>query len=252
MIFILLLIGFLAGILSGLFGIGGGVLIVPALILAGLPPVKAMGISIAALLPPVGIFGVLIYRREKLVNFKAGFYIALGLFLTIWIGAYLANNVFDASFLKRAYGVFLLYISTRFLGPFKKVKPGTVLIDSKDESDSTLGFLLVGCGAGLLSGMFGIGGGAVIIPSLTAFFHFSPKRATGTSLTVLLPPVGLLGAWVYYTQGNLPVDQAWPVIVGLLVGTIFGANLSVKLSENLVKKMFGIFLLLIAIKYIFF
>lgn len=252
MILIFLLIGFLAGILSGLFGIGGGVLIVPALILAGLAPAEAIGTSLAALLPPVGIFGVLIYRRERLVNVKAGLLIAFGLFLMVSFGAYLSNNILNASSLKMAYGLFLLYVSYRFLGPFKKKVAGEELPTVKTERDSWIGYFMVGCFAGLLSGMFGIGGGAVIIPCLTTFFHYSPKRAAGTSLMVLLPPVGILGAWVYYSQGNLPFTAAWPVVVGLLIGTLLGANLSVKLPENLVKKMFGIFLLLIAIKYIFF
>ena len=252
MILVFLFIGFLAGILSGIFGIGGGVLIVPALMIAGLAPAEATGTSLAALLPPVGIFGVLIYRRERLVNVKAGLLIAFGLFLTMSLGAYLANNVLDAGSLKVSYGIFLFYVSYRFLGPFKKKESGDTIIDSKDERDSTLGYFVLGCFAGVLSGLFGIGGGAIIIPSLTAFFHYSPKRAAGTSLMVLLPPVGLLGAWVYYSQGNLPIDKAWPVVIGLLLGTIIGANLSVKLSENLVKKMFGVFLLLIAIKYVFF
>lgn len=252
MILLFLFIGFLAGVLSGIFGIGGGVLIVPALIMAGLAPAEAIGTSLAALLPPVGIFGVLIYRRERLVNFKAGLLIALGLFLTMSFGAYLSNSVLDASSLKIAYGLFLLYVAFRYLGPFRKLEPGAYPLDSKPERDSTLGYFLVGCLAGILSGMFGIGGGAVIIPCLTGFFHYSPKRASGTTLMVLLPPVGLLGAWVYYSQGNLLFDKAWPVVVGLMIGTIVGANLSVRLPENLVKKMFGIFLLLIAIKYVFF
>jgi uncharacterized membrane protein YfcA len=251
-LFLFLFIGFLAGILSGIFGIGGGVLIVPLLILVGLSPAEAMGTSLTALLPPVGIFGVLVYRRERLVNFKAGLVIALGLFLTMSFGAYLANSVLDASSLKMAYGLFLGYVSYRFLGPFRRKSGGAVVVDVPAERNSTLGYFLVGSLAGVLSGMFGIGGGAVIIPCLTAFFHYSPKRAAGTSLMVLLPPVGCLGAWVYYTEGNLPLDKAWPVVLGLLIGTLFGANLSVKLPENLVKKMFGVFLLLIAIKYVFF
>jgi uncharacterized membrane protein YfcA len=252
MLFIFLFIGFLAGILSGVFGIGGGVLIVPLLILVGLSPAEAMGTSLMALLPPVGIFGVLVYSRERLVNFKAGLVIALGLFLTISLGAYLANSVLDASSLRVAYGIFLFYVSYRFLGPFCCKSLDVEREDVPVEGNSILGYFLVGGLAGVLSGMFGIGGGAVIIPCLTAFFHYSPKRAAGTSLMVLLPPVGCLGAWVYYTKGNIPLDKAWPVVLGLLIGTLFGANISMQLPENLVKKMFGVFLLFIAIKYVFF
>src|SRR4026209_17090 len=83
-------------------------------------------------------------------------------------------------------------------------------------------FLLIGLGAGVLSGLFGIGGGVVIVPALIFIARIQPQTATGTSLAALLLPVGALGAWEYYKTGNLN-PLAWLLIaVGLFIGAGFG------------------------------
>jgi uncharacterized membrane protein YfcA len=109
-IFILLLIGLVAGIASGLFGIGGGVLIVPGLVfLLGLSQHMATGTSLAILLPPVGIAAVLEYYRHGNVDLKAAFIVAASLLVGAWVGALLANHLRDAH-LRLAFGVFVVGI----------------------------------------------------------------------------------------------------------------------------------------------
>ncbi|OPY18043.1 MAG: hypothetical protein A4E74_00838 [Syntrophus sp. PtaB.Bin075] len=104
---LLLLIGFIAGIAAGLFGIGGGVLIVPALVyLAGFPLHTAVGTSLAILLPPVGLAAVLTYYRYGQVNLKAALIVAAALFLGSWLGAILANHL-SGPHLKLAFGIFV-------------------------------------------------------------------------------------------------------------------------------------------------
>lgn len=109
-------------------------------------------------------------------------------------------------------------------------------------------YLLIGLGAGVLSGLFGIGGGIVIVPALVFFAEFAQKRATGTSLAALLLPVGIAGAWVYWKDGNVDIKAAGLVAVGLAIGAFGGAKLVHYLEPNMLKKMFAIFLVGVAAK----
>jgi uncharacterized protein len=107
-------------------------------------------------------------------------------------------------------------------------------------------FLLLGLAAGVLSGLFGIGGGIVIVPALIFIASFTPIQATGTSLGALLLPVGIFGAWEYYRNGNLDVAAALLIALGLAIGAWFGARLAHEISPLMLKRLFGIFLLVVA------
>ena len=107
-------------------------------------------------------------------------------------------------------------------------------------------FIAVGFVAGILSGIFGIGGGVVIVPALIILAGLTPIAATGTSLGALLLPVGALGAWEYYRQGDLkPVASLW-VALGLFFGAWLGAKLAHHLTPDQLRKSFAIFLVLVA------
>lgn len=109
-------------------------------------------------------------------------------------------------------------------------------------------FLAIGFGAGILSGLFGIGGGIVIVPALLAFAHMRPATATGTSLGSLLLPVGLLGAWEYYRNGDLDVRAALLIAAGLTVGAYFGARVAHLFSPVTAKRAFAVFLVAVAVR----
>ncbi|MFL5538743.1 MAG: sulfite exporter TauE/SafE family protein [Longimicrobiaceae bacterium] len=111
-----------------------------------------------------------------------------------------------------------------------------------------IAFLLIGLGAGVLSGLFGIGGGVVIVPALIYLARMQPQAATGTSLAALLLPVGALGAWEYYRHGNLEVGAGLVVALGLFLGAGIGAKLSLELSPTVLRRAFAVFLALIAIR----
>jgi uncharacterized protein len=109
-------------------------------------------------------------------------------------------------------------------------------------------FLAIGLTAGVLSGLFGIGGGILIIPSLIFFAQFHTKLAIGTSLGAMLLPVGLLGAYAYYQDGNLNIKASLLIGLGLFLGAYAGARLAQTLSGPTLQRMFAIFMVLMAIR----
>lgn len=112
-------------------------------------------------------------------------------------------------------------------------------------------FIIIGIIAGILSGLFGIGGGIVIIPALVIFLGFDQLTAQGTSLAILLPPVGLLGFLEYYKKGNVNLTAAIIICIFLAIGAKFGARFAQQLPMPTMKKVFGAFLILVGIKTIF-
>jgi uncharacterized membrane protein YfcA len=113
-----------------------------------------------------------------------------------------------------------------------------------------LKMLLLGATAGVLSGMFGIGGGLVIVPALVVIFGFPVKTAVGTSLFVILLPTGLLGAWEYWKNGNMKVAAGLWVALGLFFGAYVGAQVAGSLSQITMKRVYAIFLLVVAIYFL--
>jgi hypothetical protein len=112
--------------------------------------------------------------------------------------------------------------------------------------------LLIGLAAGMLSGMVGIGGGVVIVPALVYFLAFSQKTAQGTSLAMLMFPVGILGVWQYYKQGHVDFKIVVFVALGFILGSLLGSKISLGMSDDKVKKFFGIVMLLVSLKMLFF
>ena len=112
--------------------------------------------------------------------------------------------------------------------------------------------LLIGLAAGFLSGLIGIGGGVIIVPALVILLGFSQKLAQGTSLGILLLPVGILAVMQYYKQGYLNVNFVAIVAVAFVLGGFLGSKLALSLSDEKMKKIFAIVMLLIAIKMLFF
>ncbi|MDB4950117.1 MAG: permease [Gemmatimonadetes bacterium] len=109
-------------------------------------------------------------------------------------------------------------------------------------------YLLVGLCAGVLSGLFGIGGGILIVPALMLLAKMEPTTATGTSLGALLLPVGALGAYEYYKAGHINVLASAMIACGLFVGAFFGAKYVQGLSPITLKRLFSAFLVLVAIR----
>jgi len=111
-----------------------------------------------------------------------------------------------------------------------------------------LAYVLLGIAAGVLSGLIGIGGGIIIVPALVFFFGFTQLKAQGTTIALMVPPIGLLAAWTYYQKGYVDIKVAALVCLGFVVGGLVGANIATGLSNVVLEKVFGIILLFIALK----
>ena len=112
-------------------------------------------------------------------------------------------------------------------------------------------YLLLGFVAGIFSGLLGIGGGTVVVPALVYLFGMTQHKAQGTILAAFLPPVALLAFLKYYHSGNVDLMAAALVALGIFLGGYFGGTLSLSLSEFALKKVFGVFLLVVAAQLIF-
>jgi uncharacterized membrane protein YfcA len=254
----LILIGAAAGVFAGLFGIGGGIIIVPSLILlAGFPLVKATGTSLAAILLPVGILGVIAYYRARIIDLRASAYIAAGLLTSVVVGAWLANTL-PVELMRKLFAVFCLYVGWNFIDPvgrYRKMRGLPVKAKPEPEAlprPAPWPLLGIGLLAGVMAGMFGIGGGNIIVPLLTLALHYPPKRAIATSLGAILFPFGIPGVLYYQRAGNLDLGAAAWIAGGLFVGTVFGALITISLPSRTVKLLYGVFLVFVAVRFFFF
>jgi uncharacterized membrane protein YfcA len=115
-------------------------------------------------------------------------------------------------------------------------------------------FLITGLCAGVLAGLFGVGGGLVVVPMLVFLVGFSQQAAAGTSLVALLAPVGAAGVYAFYQAGKINATHfkaGLLISLGMFVGSYFGARLSLAMSDFLLKRVFSIFLFAVAVKFWF-
>lgn len=252
----LLVLGVVAGVLSGMFGIGGGVVIVPMLTtFFGLTLQQAVGTSLTALLMPVGIFAVITYYRAGKLRIPVAALVGAGLLFGAWAGAQIALQL-PTSILRQLYGVFLLYAAWRFIEPRKWLaeargqRPPAPDPVARDSFPPLLLFA-VGLGAGVISGLFGVGGGIVIVPALVGLLRFDQKLAVGTSLAALLLPVSAGAVITYYQAGLLDLRFAALVAAGLVGGAFIGAKIALGLPSSTIKRLYGIFLVAVGLRFLF-
>lgn len=112
-------------------------------------------------------------------------------------------------------------------------------------------YLLLGLVAGIFSGLIGIGGGIILVPAMVLLFGLSQHTAQGTTLALMVPPIGLLAAWTYYKQGFIDLKIAGLVCLGFFVGGLVGAKFATGVSDQVLRKIFGAVLLVASLKMIF-
>lgn len=112
--------------------------------------------------------------------------------------------------------------------------------------------VLIGLAAGMLSGLVGVGGGLIVVPALVFFLGFTQHSAQGTSLGLLLLPAGILAVMQYYRHGDIDIKAVGILAVGFVIGGYFGSKLALSLPQVTVKKIFAVFMILVAVKMLFF
>ncbi|MDI3525878.1 MAG: uncharacterized protein PWR03_61 [Tenuifilum sp.] len=110
--------------------------------------------------------------------------------------------------------------------------------------------LAVGLMAGFVGGALGLGGGIIIVPALIYILHFSQHEAQGTSLMVLLFPVGIFAVINYYKAGYIDWKLSLILMLGVVIGSYFGSKVSINIPDDILKKIFGIFIILVGLKMI--
>jgi uncharacterized protein len=238
--------GLMGGALSGLFGIGGGVVLVPLLGLAlHLDQHEAQGLTLAAMLLPNGAPAVWHYRQAGVrVQWRLVGLLILGFIGGVWFGARIANLI-PAVPLRWCFITFLLWMAIRAFLPKSNVEA--------HETDAlrfnplvVLIAVCIGACGGLGSGLLGIGGGIVLIPLMRRFFRLNQHEAQVTSLAVMLPPIGLPGIWVYAQGHPLPWKPLGMVAFGFAIGAYLGARLATRLRGPKLQRIFAGMILLLA------
>lgn len=108
-------------------------------------------------------------------------------------------------------------------------------------------YIILGLLAGTISGLIGIGGGVVVVPVLIYLFGFSQHEAQGTTLAMLVPPIGLLAAWQYYRGGHVNLSVAALICLGFVFGGLLGARFATAISDTALRRVFGVALLLVSL-----
>ena len=250
MIFMILLLGLAVGVLVGLLGIGGGVVLVPAMVyLLHMDQHLAQGTSLFILLPPIGLGALREYWKQGQVDLNAGILCALGMLVGAYAGSLIALPMPSRN-LRGLFGCFLML--SGFLLWRKAQLEGRATGRVEDEAVAKAqgfgqgaGIFAIACVCGIASGMFGVGGGVLLVPLLGLLFAFSQHRAQGTSLVALIFPTGGLALMAYSKQGFVSWKAGLLLIPGIFLGGIAGAILAKKIKPRKMRQVFaGILVLL--------
>ncbi len=114
-----------------------------------------------------------------------------------------------------------------------------------------IAYLVLGLFAGTLSGLVGIGGGVIIVPALIFLFKFSQHSAQGTTIALMVPPIGILAAIMYYRYGFVDIKAAAIICIGFVLGGLIGARLATSMPSMVLEKVFGVGLLLLSLQMLF-
>ncbi|HTH55349.1 MAG TPA: sulfite exporter TauE/SafE family protein [Cyclobacteriaceae bacterium] len=126
------------------------------------------------------------------------------------------------------------------LQPNKKLNMETVVI-----------ILVIGIFAGMLSGFIGVGGGLIVVPCLVYILGMSQHAAQGTSLAMMLPPIGAIAVYNYYKAGHVDFRVAAILCISFVVGSFFGSKIALSISPTQIKKIFGVLIIILGAKMVF-
>ena len=243
--------GVCAGIAGGLFGLGGGAVIVPFLLFAlHFDQHRAQGTSLFTIAMPVAAFGAYNYYSKGQMNFEVGLGLACGMILGSFLGSKIAHGL-ESRTMRKAFCLFLALVAVYLF-----FKSSILVAHVRDVSQSLPVWVvpvsvLAGVAAGMTGGLFGVGGGVVVVPYLVLALGFSQHLAQGTSLLALTLPVAGLGAYNYYKKGNVDVKAGLGVAAGVVLGSYLGSKLALGLDPVTMQRTFAAFVVVMA-SYLFF
>lgn len=245
-------VGLVSGVLSGTFGIGGGLLTTPAItLLLGYPALIAVGTPLPVIVPGA-LAGALSYRRHGLADVPAGLLMALVGAAGSVLGALLSRMV-GGTGVMIATAVIIIGASADMLLQHRATAGGSV--PGEAESDEALApevpsapahrragtLVAIGLAAGLYSGFLGLGGGFIVVPALTRWCGMSMKRAIGTSL-VTVAALAVPGTLTHWYLGHVDWTLAGLLALGVVPGALVGARLTGRASDRSVRLSFAILL----------
>jgi uncharacterized membrane protein YfcA len=234
-------LGLAAGFIGGLFGVGGGLLVVPGLVLwLHFEQRRASATSLATIVASAGA-AVTRFSAGDSVEFDTAVVLFLGAGVGAFVGARLAGQIANY-WLARGFVAIVLLSAARLALAGSSEGGADALVSGLAEPAS---LVTVGLLAGVLSATLGVGGGVVFVPALVTLLGFEQQVAQGTSLAVILPTV-LIGTGVHARAGR--VDWPIGITVGLggVIGGLGGAQVALGLPEALLRRMFAVFLLIMA------
>ena len=237
----LIAIGVVTGLAGGLLGVGGGFVMVPAMVyLLRTPQREANGTSLAVIVP-IALVGATILGGGHQVDVEVAIALAIGAVGGAVAGARLSRRISDAG-LRRAFGVLAIVVGLLMIveAVLHAVGAPVHFGSSLKPGGPSLWALalLVGALAGVLSGLLGIGGGAIMIPAMTLLMGLSQHVAQGTSLLVIIP-TAISGSITHFRMGNIRLKTAGWLSVGGVVGAVAGASLALASPDQLLRLLFG-------------
>jgi uncharacterized membrane protein YfcA len=233
-------IGLVAGVLSGLFGVGGGILMTPSLqVVLDAPPIVALATPLPVILP-TALTGALTYRRAGEIDERAAAWMVGPGVLASIVGALLTKFA-DTHLLLLITAALLAYQAVAILRGRRNRRGPTF-----DATPAM--FIAIGLVAGFVSGLLGIGGGLIMVPMLAGWLGMPLKQALGTSLLAIVALV-IPGTIVHAALGHIDWPLCLVVTLGAVPGARLGANLALGTRERTLRLLVGGFLLTVAVAY---
>jgi uncharacterized membrane protein YfcA len=237
---VVVVVGILAGFLSGLFGVGGGILIVPGLVLvAHMDQRMAHGTSLAGVLP-IAASSMVTYWAHDHIDWVVVLFLAIGAVAGAVLGTKLLH-ILPHRTLGVAFAVLLLASAARLF----IADSGT----GRDNLDLAMALALIAVGVvtGILAGLLGVGGGIIMVPAMMMIFGIPPVIAKGTSLGVIIP-TSIMGTWRNRTKKNVDFRAAAIVGIAGVLAAIAGGTLSARMSDTLSNVLFAVLLTIVAVR----
>jgi len=235
-----------AGVLSGLFGVGGGLVMIPLLVLfLGLDQHRAQGATLAVISMPIGLPGIFQYIKKGVKwDIRLVGLIIVGFMCGVGFGSSVANRIPPVP-LRIVFIGFMLCAA--LYSWFRKENVAGQVSGRPSLGPLALPGLVIGALGGITSGLTGLGGAVVMIPLMIYWFRMPQHQAQLTSLLILLPPIGLPGVIIYAkAQGGLPWLAIAGAVVGFDLGSYLGAKMANRMSGAKLKRVHSVVILAMA------